>query len=78
MFNIILSPYYFKGRNFSLKSLKNIPLPNDNLKALETTFNAIYYYIEAINNLLNPALLLRVVIINILKIKGPVFFLSYI
>jgi len=78
VFNTMLGPHYSEGRNLSLESPENIPLPDDDLKALEITFNAIYYCMEAIDDPLDPALLLRMAIMDVSKIRGPVFFLSYI
>jgi hypothetical protein len=58
----MLSPLYGEGRNLSSEAPKDIPLPEDDAEAWEIILNAIHYRMEAIDDPLDPALVLRVAI----------------
>jgi len=62
VFNVILGPSYSEGANLSSLAPKDIPLPNDDAKALEIIFNVIHYRMEAMDDPLDPSVVLRVAI----------------
>jgi len=59
----MLGPHYDEGRNLPSESPKDVPLPQDDPEVLEIIFNAIHYRMEAIDDPLDPAVVLRVTII---------------
>lgn len=58
----MLGPSYSEGANLSSAAPKDIPLPDDDAEALEIIFNVIHCRTEAIDDPLDPSLVLRVAI----------------
>ncbi len=58
----MLGRSYSEGAKLSSIAPKDIPLPDDDAKALEIIFNVIHYRMDAIDDPLDPSVVLRVAI----------------
>jgi len=62
VFEAMLGPSYSEGANLSSAAPKDISLPEDDAAALEIIFNVIHCRTDAIDDPLDPSLVLRVAI----------------
>jgi len=62
VFDAMLGPSYSEGANLSSAAPKDISLPEDDAAALEIIFNVIHCRTDAIDDPLDPSLVLRVAI----------------
>lgn len=61
-FDALLGPSFIEGRNISSEHPPDISLPEDDAVALQIIFSILHYRMEAIDDPLDPTIVLRVAI----------------